>query len=155
MMRIGTHPKYPGFLITCDGSVYSLKARRWYNGYIEPNGYLRYVLDSKKVNAHVLVLETFICARPTNFQAAHNNGIKLDNRLENLRWATPLENQRDRQIHGTHNKGFNNGRTKLTRKDIIEIKASKEKAVELARLFGVSDCTIHDIRKGKRWTDVV
>lgn len=51
----------------------------------------------------VLVLEAFVSPRPEGMQACHNNGDRFDDRLANLRWGTPSENQRDRLIHGTHN----------------------------------------------------
>ena len=51
---------------------------------------------------HVLVLETFVGPRPTGHQAAHENGVKTDCRLENLSWKTTSENIRDQVRHGTH-----------------------------------------------------
>jgi hypothetical protein len=50
---------------------------------------------------HLLVLEAFIGPRPEGHQGAHENGNKLDNRLDNLRWKTPGENNRDKRRHGT------------------------------------------------------
>ncbi len=44
---------------------------------------------------HRLVLETFIGICPKGMECCHNNGIKTDNRLENLRWDTPANNVRD------------------------------------------------------------
>lgn len=51
---------------------------------------------------HQLVLEAFVGPRPPNFDGCHNNGAKLDNRLENLRWDTKSSNARDKLLHGTH-----------------------------------------------------
>lgn len=52
---------------------------------------------------HRLVLEAFRGGPPTPLHiACHNNGDPLDNRIENLRWATQGENQRDSILHGTH-----------------------------------------------------
>jgi hypothetical protein len=49
-----------------------------------------------------LVLRAFVGPRPaTHYHAAHNNGRPHDNRLTNLRWATPKENDADKDLHGT------------------------------------------------------
>lgn len=53
---------------------------------------------------HLLVLEAFISPRPPGMQGCHNNGDKLDNRLENLRWGTPGSNTRDKRDHGTNHR---------------------------------------------------
>lgn len=49
-----------------------------------------------------LVLRTFVGPRPApHYQAAHSNGRRRDNRRQNLRWATPKENDADKDRHGT------------------------------------------------------
>jgi hypothetical protein len=49
-----------------------------------------------------LVLRAFVGPRPSlTHHAAHGKGRRHDNRLENLRWATPKENDRDKDRHGT------------------------------------------------------
>lgn len=44
---------------------------------------------------HQLVLEAFVGPRPEGMVACHWNDISDDNRVENLRWATPQENRMD------------------------------------------------------------
>jgi hypothetical protein len=46
------------------------------------------------------VLEAFFGPRPDGFQCCHNNGIKTDNRIDNLRWDEPVGNAMDRVWHG-------------------------------------------------------
>ena len=51
---------------------------------------------------HELVLRAFSGAPPApHYQAAHVNGRRQDNRPENLRWATPSDNDADKDRHGT------------------------------------------------------
>jgi len=50
---------------------------------------------------HRLVLEAFVGPCPQGLEACHNNGNRYDNRLENLRWDTASNNQRDKRRHGT------------------------------------------------------
>ncbi|AXF51648.1 HNH endonuclease [Mycobacterium phage Constella] len=51
---------------------------------------------------HRLVLEAFVGPPPEGMVACHNNGDALDNRVENLRWDTQAENNRDIVRHGRH-----------------------------------------------------
>ena len=49
---------------------------------------------------HRLVLETFVGPPEEGLEACHNNGVKTDNRLSNLRWGTSAENTEDIRRHG-------------------------------------------------------
>lgn len=51
---------------------------------------------------HTLVLEAFVGPRPDGADACHGNGVRDDNRVENLRWDTRTENAQDTIRHG-HN----------------------------------------------------
>ncbi len=66
------------------------------------NGYRSVALPgypSKLV--HRLVLEAFIGQCPDGMECCHNNGVRNDNRLSNLRWDTTSANMFDKQRHGT------------------------------------------------------
>jgi len=58
------------------------------------------VLDPRTV--HRTVLATFSGRDPQDLNCCHNNGIRTDNRIENLRWDTPSENNYDIVRHGRH-----------------------------------------------------
>lgn len=70
-------------------------------------GYYRVqlVIDGKrcKLFIHRLVAETFLKNKQRKTQVNHINGDKKDNRLENLEWCTPSENQ----LHCRHVLGKN------------------------------------------------
>lgn len=46
----------------------------------------------KKISFHALVMEAFEGPRPEGYHINHKNGIKDDNRFENLEYCTPAEN---------------------------------------------------------------
>lgn len=62
------------------------------------------IVRSKKV--HRLVLEAFVGLCPEGMEACHGNGVRSDNRLDNLRWDTRRENHLDIIRHG-HNRQVN------------------------------------------------
>ena len=51
---------------------------------------------------HALVALAFLGPRPDGFQVAHNDGDPRNNAADNLRYATPSENEMDKWRHGTN-----------------------------------------------------
>lgn len=81
--------------------------------WMEPKGYLRAKIVNRKAHfVHRLVIEAFHGPSQKGMECAHLNGIRHDNRIENLKWVTPSENQMHRVLHGTSNRGERNGRWK-------------------------------------------
>ena len=90
------------------GRVRNRKTKRLLRQHSSDSGYrqVKLVCDDgvrrwKKV--HVLVLELFVGPRPSSRHVgAHApDRSKRNNRAENLRWATPEENEADKKAHGT------------------------------------------------------
>jgi hypothetical protein len=73
----------------CKGRI--LKPRLSNRGYVEVN---LQIGGGKGVRrrVHRLVAKAFLEPDPTRPQVDHINAIRTDNRVENLRWATPSEN---------------------------------------------------------------
>ena len=97
------------------------------------------------IPVHRLIMKTFVGSAPTGMEVLHNNGIPTDNRLSNLRYGTRTENILDVYRQGGKWR-------KLSADDVGAIKFGfycGYKGSELARMFGVSQITISNIKRGK------
>lgn len=70
-----------------------------------------------------------------------------------LRWGSQSQNAEDSREHGVLPLGAANGQSKLTEEAVRYIKSMRGviSQSELARQFGVSNVTVHDIHAGKTW----
>lgn len=103
------------YLITSAGTVHSSirwrgKSGRELTQHPNSYGYMRVRLimgkSRKTYFVHKLVAEHFLGPKPScKHQICHINGVKSDNRAENLRWGTAKENAADRSMHGKTSKG--------------------------------------------------
>jgi len=104
---------------------------------------------------HRLVLTLFVGPCPPGMQCCHNDGDPKNGRLSNLRWDTVLANGKDRVRHGTSCKGERCGTSKLTTKDVLEIRASSKpnqrNKIALSKKYGVSKSTIERVVARKTW----
>jgi hypothetical protein len=128
-------------------------------------GYLSIQLKNKGnfFLIHRLVANAFINNIFNKPQVNHINGIKSDNRLDNLEWATQSENQvhaykNKLQIPSLHKRAFgeSQGLSKLKEKDVIFILENYKKGmgVKFSNTFNVSQTTILNIVNKKIWTHV-
>lgn len=75
-------------------------------------------------------------------EVAHRDGNKKNNRLANLRWATPSENTYDNFINGTSNGNSAQNRKMLSDDDVMAIRQDKRKSHEVAEDYGVTATNI-------------
>lgn len=57
--------------------------------------------QAKGITVHQMVAAAFLGERPPGFDVCHANGNGQDNRAENLRYASRVENMQDAKNHGT------------------------------------------------------
>jgi len=112
-------------------------------------------IGKKVYYVSALICEMVHGPRPSKHEVAHScgNGSHGCVSSKHVRWATRAENQADRTLHGTSNKGTRNGMNKLTESQVKQIRQLKGKLsqVEIARRFGVHSVTVHHIHTGKQW----
>lgn len=110
-----------------------------------------------KYAVHVLVAAAFLGPRPEGTQVAHADGDRLNARLDNLRYATPVENAQDKHRHGTTCRGESGGNSKLTEPEVREIRAryrSGESQHFLADEFRISSSQVSNICRSASWAHV-
>jgi len=90
-------------------------------------------------------------------QAAHWNGVHDDNDLPNIRWATAHENALDKHRHGTDRRGEKHPLCKLPETAIPVIRKRRQSGeifTAIAADYPVSEATVRDICKRRRWGHV-
>ena len=141
----------------------TVRSRRWCPTRIlkqkrKSNGYMcvRISINGKTMtfSVHRLVAQAFIPNPDDKPQVNHINGIKTDNRAENLEWVTASENKLHAVATGLqHNlQGEKCPWAKLTDTQSLYIRNNPDgmTLTQLANKFGVSTSTISEIQRGKK-----
>lgn len=131
-----------------------LKNGKGSGGYLYINLYKN--STAKNIMIHRLVALAFIPNIENKPQVNHKNGIKTDNRVENLEWCTNSENMKHAYINNLNIpiKGEDNVNSKLKNEDILEIRSGKLTRKELRIKYNVGQTTIHNIISYKKWKNI-
>ena len=102
----------------------------------------------KRIMVHRLVLLAFAGDCPEGKEVCHNDGDPRNNSLDNLRYDTRSENQRDKF------RMKNYPRQKLTEENVAMIRGLLQDGIpvkEIAKRFNVGDRQIYYIKNNKQW----
>lgn len=127
---------FPGYRVSDDGRIETchqkfrdtLAAGDWHPMTPSPSskGYLRVSLcrDGKRFDRYIhrLVLEAFVGPCPQGMEGCHDpDPNRENNRLQNLRWDTPVANSQDAVRGGTKPRGEAHGLAVLSEDDVVRI----------------------------------
>ena len=151
------------YQVSRQGDVWSIRKQRLLKPAIQTGGYLMVSLSRNGKGSskliHRLVVESFVGEIAIGMEVNHINGIKIDNRLENLEVVTHTQNvNHNYQRLGVQMpKGSHHWKSKLNEQDIIEILELAKKGMTRTMIgcqFNVSRDAIDDIVNGRTWKHI-
>jgi hypothetical protein len=166
--RFADLPGWPGYRVSSLGRLYGRRGRQL-AGYRDKDGYHCVAVGprgrSTAIKVHRAVAAAFVGPIPEGMQVNHKNGVKDDNRVENLEIVTPAENTR----HGfaalgrigkntNPTKGTAHHNSSLTEDSVREIRrlyAAGCTQVELAQKFQTAQTNISRIVRRTAWAHVL
>lgn len=111
----------------------------------------------KHISIHRAVAQTFIPNPDHKPFVNHKNGIRNDNRLENLEWVTTKENSQHAVDTGLYPIGIRNGKAKLTEAQVRTIRNMYQEGISvnsLAKKYRMDESTLFDLVKYRTWKHV-
>ena len=110
--------------------------------------------EGKTNKIHRLVMLAFV--GESDLEVNHINGIKTDNRLENLEYCTPSENIQHALDIGLMAIGENHPNSKLTRACVERIKYGHQGMTQqaISEIYGIARSLVSVIRSGKKWKHI-
>lgn len=94
---------FDNYYIDTNGEVYSFKTKRWLKLSKDSKGYKVLKRRNKPdIRVHRIVAQLYIPNIDNKNEINHKNGIKTDNRIENLEWTTHQENCKHAYKTGLH-----------------------------------------------------
>lgn len=142
-----------------DGRIFSVRYNRFLKSSFKGStGYVLVDLSVGGVNktyrVHRLIALTFIPLIDAKPYVNHKNGIKHDNRVDNLEWSSHSENL----LHATRilktMGGKNNNTAKLTEQNVLDIREKYSKGIKVRSLsqeYGTTSSNIKAIVDKKSW----
>lgn len=100
---------------------------------------------------HQAIAAAFHGPCPEGMEVAHEDGVRINVRADNLSYKTRTANVRDKYRHGTMLFGERSPTAKLSEADVRAIRSSTDLTKDLAARFNVHRTQIYRIRTAQRW----
>jgi hypothetical protein len=169
-------PSLPGYEASSKGLLRSKETRFPVHQYFQSlkHPYMLAKLNHARLIIHRVVMEAF--HGPSALQVNHKNGVKWDNRIENLEYVTNAQNVQHAYTLGLSEntrrassiamtRAHKEGRVRYSRGEahyLAKLDANKVRAIKacllagvtcsaLGKQYGVSRATIRQIKQGKSW----
>ena len=145
---------YDCYAISNMGNVKNLRSNKTLNPSIRSDGYKSVLLskNGKKmsIRVHQLVAQYFLEKEEGKNHVNHKNGVKHDNRSENLEWVTHKENM----VHAKEN-GLLEHKYKGKNILVYDYKTGEhlftfESVKQCCNFLGLNDSPVYGVLKGKR-----
>ena len=113
----------------------------------------------KALPVHRILAHVHFGPCPAGLEVCHNNGVKTDCRIENLRYDTHSANTMDSVRAGTHpnNRGEDNGQSKLTEVSvhgIFKLRGHGMEQAAIGKIYRVDQSVVSRVLTRKRWSHV-
>lgn len=142
--------EYKNYFISREGNVVSTKwgkQKLLHNNKIS-GGYLGVNIEGKTLKVHRLMVQTFFENYDPKLQVNHIDGIKTNNRIENLEQVSCKENINHAYTTLKRKPSFGNARlTEVNIRNIYKLKRRGYTATFISNRFGVSSTQIGRVLK--------
>jgi len=172
MMKTRRIKGFENYSISKNGDIFNKNGRKLKPGNCRGYKNIHFRKNGKQHTrkVHRLVLETFAGPCPKGMETNHKNGIKTDNRLENLEWVTSSENTKHALSTGLINRSYEGlieagvqyrlkpklkaGEVWLIKKLIFHKKEHGLSFRKTGQMFKVTRAAIYWINAGKSWNNI-
>lgn len=138
-------PDYKGYYANADGQIKGAFGRPLKPYPIGQTEYVKVNLRGQTVAVHRVIAGLFVPNPERKPCVNHKNGVKNDNRAENLEWVTPKENS----VHAARTGLF--GTRDITPADVLSIRESIGTTYAVGKRLGIAPSRVWQIRNRRSW----
>lgn len=162
-------PRYDGVYCSLDGRVFQ-SGKHWKWAWERPvsqdkDGYERVWIkmgsghrNKKYIQVHRIVAMTFHGVPEDGLMVNHKNGVRSDNRPQNLEWVTASENMiHSKRVLGNVCLGEKASQSKIKESDVREIRDLVGSGLTLAQIgerYGIQGSQVRRIARRINWAHV-